>query len=238
MKLKSWNAATTRMSRPRRTCRIANQRNIRKDAVSVKLKSKVAIAVLASGIMAATGTLTTPVYALPTPAPSPVKTPTAKAKPITSATPKAAPAETTAPPKTTKPKPGSPTGKPTRLDGPSAMSIGNLQNGATGLFLDSNYEGHVYTLSRQYNRHQKWDWGLQSTFQNQASRRCLDSNYDGSVYALACNGGNYQKWYVYTDYTMRNAQTGRCLDSNYNGHVYTLPCNGGSYQKWFWVSAS
>jgi hypothetical protein len=110
----------------------------------------------------------------------------------------------------------------------------------TGLCLDSNYAGNVYTLGCNAGNYQRWTGEGVYAMKNVQTGLCLDSNYAGDVYTLGCNGGNYQNWGFYLDPTgatsgalLINNQTGRCLDSNYAGHVYTLPCNGGNYQIWF-----
>ena len=116
----------------------------------------------------------------------------------------------------------------------NASSI-NLKNQATNLRLDSNAEGHVYTLSPNGN---KWQvWTIVNTHNNcvklvnSATGRCLDSNHNGNVYALGCNGGNFQNW-RFQNLRLVNCETNRCLDSNFAGNAYTLNCNGGQWQNW------
>jgi serine/threonine-protein kinase len=70
---------------------------------------------------------------------------------------------------------------------------------ATGLCLDSNTSGNVYTLGCNGGAFQQWTVTNQGRFgweiRNVATGLCLDSNTSGSVYTLGCNGGNFQRWY-------------------------------------------
>jgi hypothetical protein len=120
---------------------------------------------------------------------------------------------------------------------PSAAAPGDqyqrllLQNRATGMCLDSNWEGWVYTNPCNSNNiYQHWYASYAgagvSRFFSGASGRYLDSNYDGSVYTLLYNGGPHQVWYKYASGALVNYQTHRCLDSYYDKRVYTLPCSG------------
>ncbi|WP_233231053.1 RICIN domain-containing protein [Silvanigrella aquatica] len=121
----------------------------------------------------------------------------------------------------------------------NAMSL--IQNYETGRLLDSNYDGHVYTLPQNGGNYQKWylncDQQNLCVIRNIQTGRVVDSNTNGNAYTLPENGGDFQKWYrifsgIQDRYYFQNKATGRYLDSNYNGDVYTLSYNGGHFQKW------
>jgi hypothetical protein len=103
-------------------------------------------------------------------------------------------------------------------------------NEATGLCLDSNADGHAYTMACNGGTFQKWSGDGQALV-NAETGLCLDSNAGGQAYTLACNGGNFQKWTV-SGKALINVATGLCLDSNSSGDLYTMGCNGGSFQNW------
>jgi hypothetical protein len=79
--------------------------------------------------------------------------------------------------------------------GAGALQTTRIVNNQTGLCLDSNYNGNVYTLSCNGGNYQNW-YGSGATIVNNQTGLCLDSNYNGNVYTLSCNGGNYQNWYL------------------------------------------
>jgi chitinase len=103
-------------------------------------------------------------------------------------------------------------------------------NALTGLVLDSDYNGNLYTDSYSGAISQEWLFDG-NTIADRQTHRLLDSNAAGAVYTDFANGGNYQNWQFFGN-TIVDRQTGRCLDSDYNGNVSTNPCNGGDSQNW------
>lgn len=115
-----------------------------------------------------------------------------------------------------------------------------LPSKATGLVLDANSKGEVYTLKWNGGDFQKW------VFENigdgfykiihKPTGRVLDSNAEGKVYTHAWNGGDFQKWSVKSQddkiCNLVSKATNRFLDSNSDKKVYTLPGNGGNHQLW------
>ncbi|MFI9550199.1 RICIN domain-containing protein [Nonomuraea endophytica] len=75
-----------------------------------------------------------------------------------------------------------------------------LRNWATGLCLESNHDGHVYTLPCQDgNNWQTWvmyfptdRWDV-ANFASEETFRELDSNHAGNVYTLPDNGGDLRQ---------------------------------------------
>ena len=124
-----------------------------------------------------------------------------------------------------------------------------LYNFQTGLCLDSNGAGNVYTDnindcngSNEYQNWNVWSNGnLGLGLQDQATGLCLDSNSAGQVYTDACDADDaYQEWTgggAGQGHTFEDVATGLCLDSNGAGNVYTDDidgCNWDNYQSWSW----
>ncbi|MFB9622734.1 RICIN domain-containing protein [Nonomuraea helvata] len=92
-----------------------------------------------------------------------------------------------------------------------------LRNWETGLCLDSNFDGRVYTLGCNSGNYQRW---IIETWGGGIPRGPDDG-------PLPPEGVNEGPWFA-----LRNAATGRCLDSN-GRDVYTTPCQtGNAYQAW------
>jgi hypothetical protein len=117
----------------------------------------------------------------------------------------------------------------------------SLRDKATNLYLDSNTDGHVYTLPHNTGKFQKWEFrpsgdGFSFNIVDDATGLSLDSNFDGNVYTLPHNTGNFQRWVLWPDgggyYTIYDYETGNNLDSNAAGQVYTHIQNTGPYQRW------
>jgi serine/threonine-protein kinase len=135
-----------------------------------------------------------------------------------------------------------------------------IRNWETGLCLDSNWAGDVYTLPCELgtNPHQVWEIWQQGTssmgpivqLRNKATGRCLDTA-DGSnpvtISSYDCPAhpaGWLPPAYVYRTFFHATGSpwykmqfrswysSGYCLDSNRGGDVYSIPCNGGNYQNW------
>jgi hypothetical protein len=87
--------------------------------------------------------------------------------------------------------------------GPTASSAPNqaIQNVYSGLWLDSNSAGALYTGQGNGGANQSWvelypnDNGVWA-FQDVATGRWLDSNYAGAAYTNPGNGGTYQSWFA------------------------------------------
>jgi Ricin-type beta-trefoil lectin domain len=131
--------------------------------------------------------------------------------------------------------------------GSTYQQTGTWQDYQTGLCLDGNSSGAVYTNPCNGDAYQKWGVWLTTdntnNFQSQQTGLCLDSNYAGAVYADACNSNDtYQGWTEGGEgpgVTIQDFQTGLCLDSNYAYAVYADACNwNDTYQNWEYFMAS
>jgi len=114
----------------------------------------------------------------------------------------------------------------------------NYINLATGLYLDSNNFGSVYTESGNGSEYKRWQIILNDTngymhLKNVATGKCLESSFGSNVYALDCQSVEFQKWHLTNNNQFVNRATRKCLDSNQLKQVYTHICNGGDFQKWF-----
>ncbi|MCL9798020.1 ricin-type beta-trefoil lectin domain protein, partial [Frankia sp. AgKG'84/4] len=119
---------------------------------------------------------------------------------------------------------------------------------ATGLCLDGNGNGDMYTLGCNDGDYQRWIISASGDgvrVRSAFTGRCIGSHangsspsgarYRGTVYAAACDGGAAQVWTRTSEsqgYVFRNAATGECLDSDASGGLYTQDYNGGNYQHW------
>ncbi len=69
----------------------------------------------------------------------------------------------------------------------------NLKNDATGLYLDGNTKGNVYTLPPNDSAFQRWRF-YDLKIINVATGRALDLNYEGRLYTLPPRDRNFQNW--------------------------------------------
>jgi hypothetical protein len=124
-----------------------------------------------------------------------------------------------------------------------------IQNMQTGLCLDSNYQGQVYTGPCNGGNYQVW-LRVRYTLEDSQTGLCLTGDSNGNVFTSPCdpnaqtgNGDvNYhQIWYPYQNYAFENAGVTSqdhggvawMLDSNGN-NVFTSPYNGQNDQSWYW----
>ena len=122
-----------------------------------------------------------------------------------------------------------------------SAAAGQVKNKATGLCLDGDRGGNVYTKGcTSNNGYQHWDFSDKGSniwvFKSNASALCLDSDKAGNVYAKSCKQSNpYQRWVFSASDggTYKNEATGLCLDSDNQGKVYTYGCAARyAGQKW------
>ena len=111
-----------------------------------------------------------------------------------------------------------------------------IYNAQTGLLLDSDYSGAVYTHRPNGGTYQRWQWQFKENgwnyIKNKETGRFLESNTAGAIYTNVFNGGNEQLWMIWNN-RLVNLANGLALDSNYESHVYMLGDNGGNYQAWY-----
>ncbi|GII85614.1 hypothetical protein Ssi03_36040 [Sphaerisporangium siamense] len=128
-----------------------------------------------------------------------------------------------------------------------AETVSILRSWETGLCLDSNFAGEVYTLAcsvPQNNNHQKWrtnyPFGGPTRFQNVATGRCLAGTTDdlgfGYAYTTPCGQG-FLGWNINGSqsnvWTVGHSGSGSVLESDRSGHVSIAPIgSGGVYHNW------
>ena len=74
-----------------------------------------------------------------------------------------------------------------------SAGVVNLVNVATGLYLDSNYAGQVYTGAGNNGDYQKWTY-VGPQLKNIATGKVLGSNYNNQIYAMDDTGVSLLQW--------------------------------------------
>ncbi|MEU6965465.1 RICIN domain-containing protein [Streptomyces chrestomyceticus] len=120
-----------------------------------------------------------------------------------------------------------------------------IKNEKTGLCLDSDDQGNVYTKGCAWDKHnayQQWDYiwdaaGDTFALRNVQTLRCLSAHSGDGINTYPCWEHNIQKWtktFHGGAVIIRNVHYGRALDSNHDGQAYTSPYGTGNpYMRWF-----
>ena len=115
------------------------------------------------------------------------------------------------------------------------MGVG-FRNSETGLALDSNGDGRVYSITPNGGPFQNWI--IENTdnnalyLKNKATQRYLESSFNGKVFTSPNKGNNQQKW-RFDGLRIINVATQYALDSFTDGsQIATRPPHGGGLQKW------
>ncbi|WP_054564262.1 RICIN domain-containing protein [Frankia sp. R43] len=115
-----------------------------------------------------------------------------------------------------------------------------LVNYVTGECLDSNEDGHLYSLECNGGPYQLWTASGSGAvaLTDSATGLCLDSDGSGSAYTRTCNNGSTQQWqvaYQSGTRTFVNVASGKCLDTDSSTtYIFTGTCSGsgGPTQRW------
>ncbi|MEU1734858.1 ricin-type beta-trefoil lectin domain protein [Streptosporangium sp. NPDC020145] len=129
-----------------------------------------------------------------------------------------------------------------------AASVTIIRSWETGLCLDSNFAGEVYTLPcnvPQNNNHQKWRTNYPSTgrtwIQNLATGLCLVTSEGNTVRTVPCDtGGFYQEWVIEPSgldsnpdaWMAGNYATKDTLKSDRSGRVFTYYTSNPFLRNW------
>ncbi|MFF5393345.1 ricin-type beta-trefoil lectin domain protein [Streptomyces sp. NPDC013012] len=126
------------------------------------------------------------------------------------------------------------------------MAVGQqLKNARTGLCLDSDYKGNVYTkgcAGDHNNPYQQWIFQWPSNgkvkFENVQTGRCLQRSGWEGVITGSCDSSfaEWQEDYLGSQRYNFIADNGLALDSDAKGNAYLHVKNNGSanpYQQWW-----
>ncbi|MFI1398127.1 RICIN domain-containing protein [Streptomyces sp. NPDC020681] len=120
-----------------------------------------------------------------------------------------------------------------------------LRNMETGLCLDSNFNGDVYTSpcgspidSNAFQLWERFEFRGSVQLTNIATGRCLSQRWDRPIATEPCSlshpSAGWQFWGVeggWDNIVLRNSYSD-ALDSDRAGGVYSYPYNGGGFQRW------